>query len=81
MASNKKTKRVVKKVNFGFIHRLKAAVSLLVLTVVVIGGFMAKASMIAILIRATVAILAVVAITRVVVQVLVTYEEMDGGKG
>ncbi|MDC0358796.1 hypothetical protein OAO01_08275 [Oligoflexia bacterium] len=73
--------RVVKKMNLEFIHRLKASVSLLAFAVILASGVMAKASMISILTRATVAIIVVAIVTRIIVQVLVTYEEMDGGKG
>lgn len=56
-----------------------AAISLLTLLVVVVGGVMADARIITITIRATLAMVAVGVIGRITHRILQNYEEMHGG--
>lgn len=80
MAAEKKSTKLVKKANYAFIHKLAAGVSLLAFLVVVIAGLQARASVGTIAIRATVAIIVVALISRVLVRILASYEEMNSGK-
>lgn len=63
-----------------FIRKLAAAVSLLVFVVVVVGGLMAEARIFTITLRAFVAMVLASLITRIIISVIVTYEEMNSGK-
>ena len=76
-SSDDKIKRRLK--GYTFIHKLSAAVSLLMFFIVLASGFSAQASVITIVFRAALAMLAVGLVSRVVIQVLQTYEEMNSG--
>ncbi|MCB0353329.1 MAG: hypothetical protein KDD64_07395 [Bdellovibrionales bacterium] len=66
---------------YQLIHRLKAAVALLAFLVVVVAGMMAGLSVGTIMIRATIVLLCIFVISRVVIQIMVTHEEMNSGEG
>ena len=73
-------KRVVRKVSFTALHRFAAGISLLAFGVVVAAGLMADARIITIAYRSAVVILMVSLISRVVVGILASYEEINSGK-
>ena len=61
------------------IHKLKAVVVLLSMLVVTLAGLMAKVSLTTILVRCTAVFLVVVGVSRIVIQILKTNEEMNRG--
>ncbi len=65
--------------NYGGIHKLKAAVVLLSVFVVAVSGLMSHVSLTTILVRSTIVFLFVVVVSRVVIQILKTNEEMNSG--
>jgi hypothetical protein len=69
----------VRRVSFVPIQKLQAGVMLLSLSVVIIGGVLARVSIGTILFRATVVALVLFIVGRVVLRALTTYEEMNGG--
>ena len=69
-----------KKVSFLWLHKLAAGVSLIAFLVVIAAGVMAEVSVFTIAFRALVVILAVSVVSRILVRVLATYEEMNSGK-
>ncbi len=76
-----KPKRGSRQAKYAALHKLKAAVILLSITVVAISGIMANISLSAILWRSTLVVLCVMVITRIVVQLMITNEEMNSGEG
>lgn len=80
MTESKNMQRVTKRISYAVIHRVAAAVSLLCFGVVVTAGIMAKARFTTIAYRAMVVILVVALVSRVVVSILASYEEMNSGK-
>lgn len=71
----------VKKVSFVFMQKLAAAVSLLALAVIVAAGVMGGARVITITYRAAGVIVVIGVISRIVIRILESYEEMNSGKG
>ncbi|NBW39620.1 hypothetical protein EBR25_01310 [bacterium] len=61
------------------IHKLKAVVILLSMFVVSLSGMLARVSLTTMLVRCTLVFVVVVAISRVIIQILKTNEEMTGG--
>lgn len=78
MASEKK---LVKKLNFIFLQKLAAGVSLLALTVIIAAGVMGGARTVTITYRAAVVIVVIGVIARVLIKILASYEELNSGKG
>ena len=74
------TKKLKKKVSFAYIHKLTAAVSLLALVVIIAAGIMGEARTITIAYRACAAIIIIGIISRIVLKILCTNEEMNSGK-
>jgi hypothetical protein len=75
------TKRVIKRVSFVFMQKLAAAVSLLALVVTTLAGIMGGARIITITYRAALVIVVVGTLTRIIIKILESYEEMNSGKG
>ena len=75
------TKRVIKRVSFVFMQKLAAAVSLLALLVITIAGIMGGSRIITITYRASVVVVVVGILTRILIKILENYEEMNSGKG
>ena len=73
-------KTLKKKVNFAYVHKLTAAVSLVALVVIIAAGIMGEARTITIAYRACGAMIVIGIISRVVLKILCTYEEMNSGK-
>jgi hypothetical protein len=71
---------VKKVVRYAYIHRFAAAVSLLCFGVIVAAGMMAEARFVTIAFRAFVVTLAISVVSRVIVSILASYEEMNSGK-
>jgi len=69
-----------KKVRYVYIHKFAAAVSLLCFGVIVAAGMMAEARFVTIAFRAFVVTLAISVVSRVIVSILASYEEMNSGK-
>lgn len=76
-----RTKKLVRKVDFTGVHKLKAGVCLITFFVVLASGLKAQVSIMTILMRATLAVMFIVLVSRIVIQMLATYEEIHGGKG
>jgi hypothetical protein len=71
---------VKKKVRYAYIHKFAAAVALLCFGVIVAAGMMAEARFVTIAFRAFVVTLAISVVSRVIVSILASYEEMNSGK-
>ncbi len=67
--------------NYIPLKRLQATVLLLCFLVVLVGGFMSGVSLTTLCVRSVVVWAVIAVITRIVVQILVTNEEMNGGQG
>lgn len=79
MADSKATK-LVKKINYAPVHKLSAATSLIAFLVVIGAGVMAQASVFSITIRATIVILVISVVSRIIIRILASYEEIHSGK-
>jgi len=77
--SNQSNKKLVRKVRYAGLHKLFAGVSLLAFVVVIIAGVMADVPFIVITFRACVVMIVIGLASRIVVQVLANYEEMNRG--
>ena len=75
-----KVKHIKRKVNFAYIHKLTAGVSLLALAVVIAAGVMGGASTVAITYRSAAVIIVIGVVARLVERILLSYEEMHSGK-
>jgi len=75
MAAKKNTQK------YAAFHKLKAMVCLLSFFVVLVAGLGAGVSLATIVWRSFVVILAILVISRVVLQIIVTSEEMNSGEG
>ncbi len=71
----------VLRISYVGIHKFAAAVALLCFGVVLAAGIQAGVSIITITYRACLAVLVVSLVSRVVVSILTTYEEIQSGKG
>ena len=69
------------RISYVGVHKLAAGVALICFSVILAAGIQAGVSIITITYRALLAILAVGLISRVVVSILATYEEIHSGKG
>lgn len=78
--ADKKQGKLIKRVSYGHIHRLAAATSLLAFVVVIAAGLMAEARVYTIAYRAVVVILVIGVVSRILIRILATYEEMNSGK-
>ena len=65
---------------YPLIHRLLAGISLLTFVVIIIAGVAAQARFFTITVRAAVAVLVIGLISRVVLRVIASYEEMNSGE-
>ncbi len=74
------SKNVKKKVSFAYVHKLAAAVSLVALIVITAAGIIGEARITTISYRACGAIFVIGIISRIVLKILCTYEEMNSGK-
>ena len=73
-------KKIIKKVSFTYLQKLAASVCLLALVVMLAGGLLAGVPVITVSYRACAVMVVVKIITRILVSVLSTYEEIDSGK-
>ncbi|MBX7144164.1 MAG: hypothetical protein K1X79_06915 [Oligoflexia bacterium] len=73
-------KKLSKKVSFAGIHKLVAGTSLIAFLVIIGGGVMARASVFSIAFRAFIAIFVIGVVSRVLIRILASYEEMNSGK-
>ncbi len=84
MAEEKKKggepKKLVKRVSYAHIQKLTAAVSLLAFVVVIVAGVMAQVRVTTMIYRALIVIVIVGIISRVIIKILATYEEMNSGQ-
>ncbi|RIL06332.1 MAG: hypothetical protein DCC75_10920 [Proteobacteria bacterium] len=72
--------KLVKRISFVTFHKFASAVSLLAFCVVVVSGLMAEVAMITIAYRAFLVMVIVAVISRVLMSILATYEEMNSGQ-
>ena len=73
-------KKLVKKVRYPNLHKTIAAISLIMFIVSIIGGLRAEVRITTITVRAVVVMLVVALISRIIMRVVASYEEMNGGK-
>lgn len=78
MAENNQ-KKVVKRSRYISVHKFAAGVALLCFAVILSAGLMAEAGVISIAYRSFVVMLLIAVLSRIVVSILASYEEMDGG--
>lgn len=71
---------LTKKVKYVLFHRLAAAVALLGFVVTLISGLMAQVPVMTIVYRSVLVVIAVGVISRVVIQLIASYEEMNSGQ-
>jgi len=69
-----------KKVRYALFHRLAAGVALLGFLVTLVSDLMAQVPLMTIVYRAVLVVIAVGLISRVVIQLIASYEEMNSGK-
>lgn len=75
------TKKVIKRVSFVWIHKLAVGVFLLAFVVMCMAGVRGGAGIWSTLTRVGIVGVVVWAVTRVVLKILESYEEMNSGKG
>ena len=80
MEAKGQAKPKVRRVTYTALHKLAVGVSLLSFCVILAAGLMAGARIITITYRACIVTLIVSLVSRVVVSILATYEEMNSGK-
>jgi len=78
--ADEKSKPLTKKVKYGLFHRLAAAVALLGFVVTLISGLMAQVPIMTIVYRSVLVVIAVGVISRVIIQLIASYEEMNSGQ-
>lgn len=71
--------RNVKKTSYAYIHKLSAGVALLCFAVILVAGLQARVSVFTIAYRSLVSIIVVSVVSRIVVSILATSEEMNSG--
>ena len=79
-ASPKGIEKLVRTVDFTYLHRLFAAVALVGFFVVCIAGVLADVNMITMLLRATGVMIVVKLVSWIVIRILASYEEMNSGQ-
>lgn len=81
MASTLSTEdRLTKRVDFSYLHRLFAGVSLIGFFVVCLAGVLNEVNMITMMLRATAVMVVVKVVSWVVIRILASYEEMNSGQ-
>lgn len=80
MASNNKKKKGKINTELVLIQKLAAGVSLLALAVITAVGIVSRVSVTTIAIRATIVVIVVGFITRLLLKIVSTYEEMNSGQ-
>ncbi len=78
--SPRANQKLIKVVDFSYLHRLFAGVALIGFFVVCIAGVMNDVHVITIMLRATAVMFAVKLISWLVIKVLASYEEMNSGQ-
>jgi fatty acid desaturase len=78
---SKDSKPNMKTKKFPFLHKLLVAVILIAFLVIILGGFDAGVRVITITYRTSLACLLIGVVGRIVIRVLVNYEEAKGDKG
>lgn len=77
----KKGGKAIKRVSFVHLQKLTAGVSLIAFLVVIAAGIMGGARTITITYRACGVLLLIALVSRIIIRVLASYEEMNSGKG
>lgn len=72
--------KIIRRVSYVPVQKLMAGVALLCFIVTAISGVMAEVGVVTVAFRASVVILVIGMIGRLVVRILATYEEMSSGK-
>lgn len=72
--------KLIKVVDFTYLHRLFAAVALIGFFVVCLAGMLAEVNVITMMLRATLVMVVIKFISWVVIRVLASYEEMNSGQ-
>ncbi len=78
--ADKKQQKLVKRVSYSYLHKLAAATSLLAFCVVIAAGVMAEARVFTIAYRAALVIVVIGVVSRILIRILATYEEMNSGQ-
>ncbi len=72
--------KLIKRVNFAYLHRLFAGVALIGFFVVCLAGVLNSVSVITIMLNSTGVMLVVKVVSWVVIKILASYEEMNSGQ-
>ncbi len=73
-------KKLIKRVHYTHVHKIAAATALLAFCVVIAAGVMAQARVFTIVYRSVAVILVIGVVSRILIRILATYEEMNSGK-
>ena len=74
-------KKIIKKVSFVYLQKLTTAVALMAFLVAVAAGIQGGAGLMMILWRALCVMVVIGVISRIIIRILESYEEMNSGKG
>ena len=72
--------KLIKRVNFAYLHRLFAGVALIGFFVVCLAGVLNSVSMITIMLNSTAVMVVVKVVSWIVIKILASYEEMNSGQ-
>jgi len=67
--------------SYSFLHKLFAGVSLLVFIIIIVAGVRAEVEVTTIAYRAALVMVVIGVLSRIILKVLITYEEMNSGEG
>ena len=73
-------KKLIKTIKFPMVHKFLCSLSLICFVVVIIGGLSAQARFLTITFKAMVVMVCIALISRIVMRVISTYEEMNSGE-
>lgn len=73
-------KKLIKKTSFVYMQKLTAAVSLIAFVVIIAAGLMGEAGTIAITYRAAGVMVVIGFVSRIIIRILASYEEMNSDK-
>lgn len=79
-AGRKKAGKKVRRVRYTHLHKITAGMSLLAFVVMLVAGMMAEVPLITTVFRACLAIVLLGVVSRVLIRVLATYEEINSSQ-
>lgn len=78
--ADEKARVLTKKVKYGLFHRFAAAVALIGFLVTLVSGLMSQVPIMTIVFRSVLVVIAVGVISRVIIQLIASYEEIHSGE-